>query len=225
MSTLATPPPKPRTDADKGSSQTLFLSLFLLILAFFILLNSMSTFEEGRSTEVMESVQLAFPSSVQAQVQEKFLSEDPGQVIGQALQAGLGAVFQETLPLVEITVDPTGNPLYITVPAAGVFARTTGSVTPAAEDLARRLGPMLERPPVGSVLFLDVVFGRNADFGADDRTTLNDGVVFAASTTIERFSELGLPKDRISIGVEQGDPDTVRFIFRTRPSTSVSGGG
>ena len=110
MSTLASPPPKPRTDADKGNSLTLFLSLFLLLLAFFILLNSMSTLEEGRSTEVMESVKEAFPSSVRAQMKDSFLSEDPGQMIGEGLRARLGTVFRETLPLVEITADPTGNP-------------------------------------------------------------------------------------------------------------------
>jgi hypothetical protein len=224
MSSLASPPPKPRTDADKGSSQTLFLSLFLLLLAFFILLNSMSTIEVGKSNEVMESVQDAFPSSVRAQMQQSFLAEDPGQVIGESLRARLGTVFTETLPLVEITADPTGNPLYISVPVEDVFARTTGRVTPAAEDLARRLALVLDQPPVGSILFLDVVFGRNIEPGGRQREAAREAVIFAASTTIARFAELGLPRDRISVGVEQGNPQTVRFVFRTRPTQPGPGG-
>ena len=61
-----------RRGPDKGSSQPLFLSLFLLLLAFFIMLNALSTVEQGRSDRVMESVKRAFPSAVR-----KNIADDP----------------------------------------------------------------------------------------------------------------------------------------------------
>jgi len=42
------------------TSQLLFLSLFLLLIAFFILLNSLSTIDETRSRKVVSSVAAAF---------------------------------------------------------------------------------------------------------------------------------------------------------------------
>lgn len=225
MSKLATPPPKPRTDADKGNSQTLFLSLFLLLLAFFILLNSLSTLEVGRSTQVMESVKDAFPSSVRAQMEDGFLSEDPGQMIGEGLRTRLETVFEESLPVVEITADPSGNPMYVKLRAEDVFARTTGRITPAAEDLARRLAPIVAQPPAGSMLFLDIVFGRNMSPGNAGQSSISETTILTASRTVERFAELGLPADRISTGLERGDPDSVRFIFRTRPARAGRTGG
>src|SRR3546814_9857165 len=53
---------------DSGASQPLFLSLFLLLLALFILLNAISAIEPGRSDRVLDSVQRAFPSAYRAEI-------------------------------------------------------------------------------------------------------------------------------------------------------------
>ena len=46
-----------------GNSQ-LFLSLFLLLLAFFIFINSISTYKEKKTTQVVESIRANFPAVV-----------------------------------------------------------------------------------------------------------------------------------------------------------------
>ena len=46
-----------------GTSQ-LFLSLFLLLLAFFIFINSVSTYKEKKTTDVVESIRASFPAVV-----------------------------------------------------------------------------------------------------------------------------------------------------------------
>ena len=61
------PVPKPGRSTSPGMIRTvaslpLFLSLFLLLLAFFLVLNSLSTLEGGQGAEVMASVQAAFPN-------------------------------------------------------------------------------------------------------------------------------------------------------------------
>ncbi len=80
-------------EPDKGSSQTLFLSLFLLLLAFFILLNTLSTIEPGRSNRVLESVNRAFPTAFRTEVGDGVLEADPGQVIGETTRARIGEIF------------------------------------------------------------------------------------------------------------------------------------
>jgi len=201
----------PRVE-DRGSSQPLFLALFLLLLAFFILLNSMSTLEEGRSNEVMESVQQAFPSEIRAAIKDKLLDSDPGQVIGEGLRSRLGAAFRETLPVVEITGDESGNPLYAAVPLRSLVDLARGRVLPAAERLAERLRPILDAPPAGSVLEVQILIGRpDGGRAASDR-------VIAASRLALTFVEARISDRILGAGLEPGDPETLRFVFRTRPA-------
>ncbi|NQW11433.1 MAG: hypothetical protein HQ481_16325 [Alphaproteobacteria bacterium] len=199
-----------------GSSQPLFLSLFLLLLAFFILLNSLSSIEVGRSNRVLQSVQDAFPSSVRREVGDAQLDGDPGQVIGDALRAQIGAVFKALLPVAEVTVEPGGNPLYVEVPIRLAWQPSAGGVTPVMEELADQLRPIVARPPTGSVLRVQILFGINGLDDGNERALR----VTAASTVVETFARAGIDPSRLSSGLEPWDSDTVRLVFRTAPAGS-----
>ncbi len=49
-----------------GTSQ-LFLSLFLLLLAFFIFINSISSYQERKTSEVVGSVRASFPAVISSE--------------------------------------------------------------------------------------------------------------------------------------------------------------
>ena len=203
-----------RRDPDKGSSQPLFLSLFLLLLAFFIMLNAISTVEEGRSDRVMESVKRAFPSAVRTDIAEDLLDAEPGRVIGESVRAALGTVFREVLPAVEVQVEADGNPIFVSIPARQVYAPAAGGVTPVMERLAGRLAPILNNPPAGSVLELQILYGASESAPQRDR----DQLVFRASETVRVFADHEVDPAILSAGLEPFDPEIVRLIFRTRPA-------
>ncbi|GHD60983.1 hypothetical protein GCM10017083_47750 [Thalassobaculum fulvum] len=212
--------PTPR-EPDKGASQPLFLSLFLLLLAFFILLNSLSTIEPGRSNRVLESVQRAFPSQFRTRLGDGVLEADPGQVIGETVRAGIGTIFRQVLPVARVTVEPDGNPIYVSAPVARVYSSATGGMTPVGEQLATRLAPLLATPPAGSVLELDVLF----TVADDARGTVREARGQAVSDLVDRFVAAGIEPALVSAGLEPGQSDTVRFVFRTRPGGPAAGGG
>lgn len=195
----------------------MFLALFLLLLAFFILLNTLSTIEEGRSTEVLKSVQDAFPSEIQAQLKESFLDGDPGSVIGEGVRSRIGAVFEASLPIIEITADPSGSPLYVSVPSRSVFSPALGGVTPEAEALARQLVPLLETRPGQAYMDLQILLGRGGDGRVRD-TGADQDLILGASSTALRFGALGVPRARVTGGIEPGDGDITRFVFRIHPA-------
>ena len=168
-----------RREPDKGTSQPLFLSLFLLLLAFFIMLNAMSTVEEGRSDRVLDSVKRAFPSSVRFDVDDNTLDADPGYVVGDSVRAALGSVFREVLPAIPVEIEADGNPIFVSIPAAQVYAPAAGGVTPIMERLAGRLAPILNAPPAGTGLDLQILFGVDGDGGDAERARL----IFRASET------------------------------------------
>lgn len=205
--------PTPR-EPDRGTSQPLFLSLFLLLLALFILLNALSTIEPGRSNRVLESVQRAFPAAFRAKFGDGVLEGDPGQVIGEATRARIGSIFRDVLPVAQVTVEPDGNPIYASAPVARIHAAAAGGLTPAGERLAERLAPILGSPPAGSVLELDILFSLPAATRGAARTARAGAV----SDVAERFGRLGIDPALIAAGLEPGETDTVRFVFRTRPA-------
>lgn len=204
-------------EPNKGSSQPLFLALFLLLLAFFILLNALSTVEEGRSNRVLESVKRAFPSALRAEIGADLLDGDPGQVIGDNLRAQIGEVFRDVLPVARVTVEPSGNPLFVEAPARRIYAPAAGGVTPTLEQLAGRLAPIVGNPPDGSVLEVQILYAADADSDAGARM---DRIRMAAET-VEAFVAAEIDPVVLSGGLESRPADVVRFVFRTRPTRDV----
>lgn len=203
-------------EPEEGASQPLFLSLFLLLLAFFILLNALSTIEPGRSNRVLESVQRAFPSAYRAELGEGLLDGDPGQVIGEATRNGIGEIFRQVLPVARVTVEPDGNPIYVEAPLPRVYA---GRLTPAGERLAARLATFLATPPAGSVLELDVLLSADpADRGPGRAVRARD-----AADLVDAMVGFGIEPSLMAAGLEPGAADRVRFIFRTRPADTGRG--
>lgn len=208
-------------EPEEGASQPLFLSLFLLLLAFFILLNTLSTIEPGRSNRVLESVQRAFPSAYRAELGDGILEGDPGQVIGEATRNSIGEIFRQVLPVARVTVEPDGNPIYVEAPVARVYASRTGGLTPVGERLATRLAALLADPPAGSVLELDVLFAA----AAADRGAARAERARAVSDLVDDMIGFGIEPSLMAAGLEPGQSDTVRFVFRTRPSGGRPQGG
>lgn len=214
-----------RREPDKGSSQPLFLSLFLLLLAFFIMLNAMSTVEEGRSDRVLESVKRAFPSALRKEIADDLLDAEPGEVIGESVRAAIGTVFRDVLPAVPVQVEADGNPIFVSIPARQVYAPAAGGITPVMEELAGRLAPILNTPPAGSVLDLQILYGTGPTTPKRQREEL----IFRASETVRVFVGREVDPSILSAGLEPRDPESVRLVFRTRPSgatgPALEGGG
>lgn len=201
----------------KGASEPLFLSLFLLLLAFFILLNALSTIEPGRSNRVLESVQKAFPSAYRTELGAGLPEGDPGQVIGENTRARIGAIFQETLPVARVTVEPNGNPIYVQAPVARVYAARAGGLTPAGRSLTAKLVPLLASPPSGSVMELEVLFSASVT----DRGAAREDRARSVSDMVEAMVGFGIEPELMAAGLEPGQSDTVRFVFRTRPARGL----
>ena len=199
-----------KREAGKGSSHPLFLSLFILLLAFFILLNALSTVEQGRSNRVLESVQEAFPSAYRGQIRDSMLEAEAGRAIGETVRAAIGAVFREELPVAELTADPSGSPLFVSFPARLVYAPAAGGITPVTERVAARLAPIVNGRDGRSALKLQILFGIDAGADADDRSDS----IFRASEVVRAFLRAEIQPDTLSTGLEVADPTKVRLVFR-----------
>jgi flagellar motor protein MotB len=181
------------------------LSLKLLLLAFFILLSTMSSFEEKRSRAVLESVATTFEGHVAA---IRSL-DNPAAGLGQlenapSLVDQLKSLFRQTLPVVEMEESPTGNALRLEVPADSVFVAGSARLAPGRGVLLDRLARILngeDGPEAAYELQLLHSVRGSGDEAAGELAVQRGGVM------ARRLSDLGVARDSLSIALWPRAPE------------------
>lgn len=160
MSLLA-PQPAPVATTPMQAMLVPLLTVELLLLAFFIVLNAVSNIETTKTRSVLESVRAAFGAAPIEQTQPDLRSED--EVLADleqriaTLARAVGAVAAET-PADE-------NALWIDLPLHAFFRPGEDRVSPAQARLVERLAALLADTPAGTTY--EVVVQRGAADAAD----------------------------------------------------------
>lgn len=202
----------PAGDTGRGDqSLWLFLSLYLLLFAFFVVLNSFSTFDSGRRDAVINSVLDAF-----AQVAGPGVEQSLGGSTGNALQArqfqdSVTDIFEAAIPLEALKVVAPGTRMEVDVPAQ-VFFSGDSVVVRDPLPMLDRIVATISSPPSGAVYELSVV----AQVAGEETTPLPTDM----TTEIARVGNIaralgsrGMPPTTITIGMDRGDPQFFKLIF------------
>lgn len=194
---------RPRSNADPSLS--IFLGLYLLVLAFFILLVSLSTIEEMKARAVMESLTATFgdarPSGTSAGPGEG----DPALV----LERRLTAAFASVVHIAEIRIVKPGRLLRAELPAAVVFADEAAALRPALQPLLDRVVAAMSGAPGGATVAVEVALAAAAGAEAGPER-------FAAARADAFARELlarGAPAQRLSIALAPQAGDQVWLTF------------
>ena len=193
------------------------LSLYLLLLAFFILLNTLSKLEEDRTKVVLESVNEAFNGRIQSIASVKPYSAALGPLQDAAsLMADLSRLFDQTLPAVRAEVAADSPVLRLELEAAALFR--SGAV-----DLQAGRGLLLTR--LSEALLSDrnsrLFFEMELLHGVPERGIRTVADAGDRSLEVRRMgvlvSELiarDLPAERLSVGLVPGRPGVLQFVVR-----------
>jgi flagellar motor protein MotB len=187
------------------------LSLKLLLLAFFILLSTMSQFEEERSRAVLDSVAVAFKGEVRAT--EGRLRPDAGEG-RQAKQASLSkrieALFRQTLPVVEVSKAADGSVLRLETPASSLFDMGQAELRAQRGVLVRRLANVLSDPSRAPAAFrIEVLHAvpKGDGAGAARLPAARTG------TLVRALAGHGIGRDRLASGLWPTTGDAGRIAF------------
>ena len=199
------------TKSGPNANIVAMLSLKLLLLAFFILLTTISKFEEERSRAVMYSVAVAFAGAVPATEGRAVPDAGIGALDQQAsLSEQIRALFRQTLPLVEVETAADGRVLRLEVRARDLFAMGQSDLRPQRGLLLRRLANALTDPRRGPGLYtVEVLHAVPPGDGA----TATRLPAARSGTVVRSLSALGVPSDRLSTGLwpTRGDPGRIAF--------------
>lgn len=126
--------PLPRDEEpvrSRNGSVMVFLSLYLLLLAFFILLNTISQREQRRSEMAIGSVAATFRAPLPTEVVDLTTSTGRGVLeAADPFHREIKRVFEKTLPIDASKVFSSGNVMRIIVPANDVFRQGSSSFRP-----------------------------------------------------------------------------------------------
>ncbi|TWB63526.1 flagellar motor protein MotB [Nitrospirillum viridazoti] len=197
---------------EEGGVFVLYLSVFFLLLAFFILLTSLSTFENRKFDAVVQAVQDAFGVT---------LTQGPAAQAALArANERLGAVGRRlvaVMPDAVIDQGGKGGTLAATMPTSSLFATaaaegggTIVTVLPGREGVWHQMAEAV-RPDEETGLEIDLEFlvGDGGNPGASLP-------VFQAGAMARTLAAAGVAPRAMTVGVEKGRADTVRFLFRAR---------
>jgi len=203
-------------------SLPLFLSLFLLLLAFFIFLNSISSFEAGKSDRVIASIRASFPGFGEQGEGPGILDADRIGAVEPSLSARLTEAFKFTFPRLALNFVDEGERIRVDIPLDHLFVPNSTQPRAALRVLSSRLAKVLADPNTKQDLETRILFGYRDPDGriANDARTLR-----RATTAIESMLAAGGDKRMMSVGLEPGHVSEVRFIFQVSPNSDAAGRG
>ena len=202
----------------------LLLSLKLILLAFFILMNALSEFETSRKTAVLESVNRAFRGSIQTPREAVSTDASLGLLpLPENLVNEVGSLFESFVPSARAKRTERATVMSVEMPDKAIFRPGEIGIRPERKILIRRLARAMMHEPGGvlkyELAFVHGIAGGDAggDAGAEGAGQAERGRAVGRAEAISRYLiRQEIPPGILSIGVAPGEPGLVRFVLRMR---------
>ena len=218
-------------NAKSLSSQLLGLSLFIMLLAFFIVLNAISNFEETKYKPITDSLNRAFAAKVDTRDvdEQPSIRQSEASVAneeGQELER-LNKLFTARIPGADVAVNRSRGEMHVRLS----YSALESAVSDIGQAPSRRAGaldedtafflPMLIsliRNDRGGMPFrMDILLNTNDDIALmqnEDPEQLRR-LADRATMIADRIQSAGLPMRLLSAGLQNGKDDMVDLLFRT----------
>ncbi|MBT3358845.1 MAG: hypothetical protein HN403_04370 [Rhodospirillales bacterium] len=202
-----------------GSSTTgLFLALYLLVLAFFMVLVTISSPEDVKSKAVMDSLTSTFSSLLPPTTDlTAFVSREGDMLAGQAFQEEVTGIFASDIQVAKAEIVQPGKLMRVIVPADALFLGDTAEVREGQIPLLDRIVASLSAGALG--LRHDMEFVIGSPFTSEKNLPTGETLETArAGAFVRAMHARGVPPESVSIGLKPGNPAEIilRFFVRTQ---------
>lgn len=206
-------PKKPTDDP----SVVLFLGLYLILLAFFILLTAISTIEESKSEAAVSSVNGKFgDKGADTLTGLSIIAELGSGTENTGFRGDVEAAFHSSLPADGFEADDLGGVLRILVPIVFIFGEDAASVEPDRVALFDAVATALSYTSPGISNEVEIVVNTGDQLPPPTGDLANVSVRRAGALA-RALNDHGVAARRISAGVRSGRESTVAFLFQRRP--------
>lgn len=208
--------------ASQGSGgiagQLLGLSLFIMMLAFFIVLNSISSFDDAKVQPVSGSLEQAFGTRIDLSADlSPALTQDPAQGLGEGKTLDrVEGLFKAELTNVETVTSRQRGVMYMRLKRPEFEAAVKALEGGQQPRLVRTLASLLRSADRQPVYLMEIVYNlpdnpaRLANRKPQDLETAIQALSVAAAT----IEQAGLPAGQMSVGLQKGNVNFVELTFR-----------
>lgn len=213
---------RPHPESAANSTTALFLSLYVLVLAFFIVLVSMSSLEKIKSRAVMDSLTSTFASLLAPSGElTAFTSKEGDFLAAQAFQEQIAAVFSSPIRVARVEIVQPGRLMRVIMGSDSLFLPETAEIREAHIPLLDRIVASLSVTTPG--LHYDMEFLIGSRPGPGGMLPIAETLESARAGAFARaMSARGTPPDSIAVGLRPGDPREVVMRFFVRPVNEIS---
>lgn len=228
---------------DKGTknflSNILALSLFLILFAFFIVMNAVSEFETAKVAPVMRSVEDAFSLNLEQTVEDIAPSMTPSveaSIYEGYAEERIKALFTSQIPGFQSRVKRDKGVLMIRAPYEDLRAAVlaVGQKNALEEEDKEGLAgayflptlvALMKAEEAGVPYTMEMLMNIDPSRGqgADDEKVGLTGQIINVSLLSTKLEQAGIPSSMIYAGVQYGQADTVDIYFR--PAAVLQDGG
>ncbi|WP_404384841.1 hypothetical protein [Caenispirillum salinarum] len=199
----------------RHASLSLFLALYLMLLAFFIALIAHSTFEEQRSMRAMDSLNATFQRFGSTALGR--FTGDAGTMVAEAraFKTTARGLFEGAIPAAKVEDVGRGRLLDVTVPAESLFEPGLAAVRRPHLRLLDRLVAAMASPPEGYRYIME--FLTASDYSTGETSGARETLALDRAGSLARtMVARGAPPDMIVAGVTTrgaAGPDEAVFRF------------
>ena len=212
--------------SEKGhgdNTLALFLGLYLLVLAFFILLVSISSIEKVKSNAVMDSLTSTFKTLIPPSTALTAFQSKEGDIIaGQQFQEEVTGIFATTLQVARVEIVQPGRLMRVKMPADTLFYENKATIREAHFAMVDRLVAALSGRPPGQRYDMEFLLGtpdgKDRGFMTGQTLPMRRVAAFAAG-----LESRGAPPDSMSVGFLPGAADEIliNFFVRNEDETAL----
>ena len=203
---------------DKGSdsSVALFLALMLLVLAFFIIMVSISQIEIAKSKAALKSLASTFSKVSVTNTQLTFISNSEGKKKeGQQFQKEISNIFSTIIQVTSADIVKPGREMRVRLESDVLFKKGKAEVQEINYPFLDRVVATLSARPPGFRFDIEFIIGSYHEKGnvmPENQTLEMSRVGEFARAMLSR----GIPPDSVTVGINPGDPKMVTIWFYVR---------
>lgn len=211
---------KPATETPSNIMAS--LSLYLIILAFFIMMTTISQREGSRTQGVIASISSSFKDFPKTTlIALETADQGAGEEAAPGFEKSIEELFETAFPLAEVEISETFERIEVILPLDEMFAPGGIGIQGRHAPLLDRLADLLAYEMTGQIHEVEALLSPPAPSNADAAD--GDAVDGDALLTVDRAGALareltarGVSAAAIAIGIEQRDPGTLRLLFASR---------
>lgn len=184
----------------------MFLSLMLLLLAFFILLTAISQVSREKYTQAVRSIETSFHMTDGLKMESFINSSNVGAEVGADPNLeGLADLFKTELPLMKVKTINDGRTLKVTLKLNELFDQSQ-KLNPTYYALFDRMIDLMNQDPYVLYAFVS----RNpGDFNLGF-----DNVSFGQVETLDRYlNNIAMNKTQINLGIDFSGDKNIAFYL------------